>query len=51
MYYDPEKDRSEEFGWKKVQDETHPTEQEQDRWAAISVAVVVSLAVTGVLLS
>ena len=31
--YDPLKDRSEEMGWKKVQDEVKPTEAEQDAWA------------------
>ena len=31
--YDPLKDRSEECGWKKVQDEVKPTEAEQDAWA------------------
>ena len=31
--YDPLKDRSEECGWKKVQDETPPTQAEQAAWA------------------
>ena len=33
MIYDPAKDRSEEFGWKKLCNEHVPTEQEQDFWA------------------
>jgi hypothetical protein len=39
--YDPLKDRSEEMGWKKVQDETPPTEQEQSAWAAYTLWFVV----------
>jgi hypothetical protein len=39
--YDPLKDRSEECGWKKVQDETPPTEQEQQAWAAYALWFVV----------
>jgi hypothetical protein len=31
--YDPLKDRSEEMGWTRVQDETPPTDAEQDAWA------------------
>ena len=31
--YDPDKDRSEQMGWKKVQDETPPSAAEQDAWA------------------
>ncbi len=45
--YDPDKDRSEEFGWKKIQDETQPTEQEQDAWAGYTLwGVVVFCLVT-----
>ena len=39
--YDPLKDRSEEMGWKKVQDETPPTEAEQAAWAAYALWFVV----------
>lgn len=39
--YDPDKDRSEEFGWKKVKDEYVPTEQEQDAWAGYILWLVV----------
>ena len=31
--YDPLKDRSEEMGWTRVQDETPPSATEQDAWA------------------
>ena len=31
--YDPLKDRSEECGWTRVQDEPKPTQAEQDAWA------------------
>lgn len=31
--YDSDRDRSEEMGWKKVQDEVKPTQEEQDAWA------------------
>ena len=31
--YDPLKDRSEQMGWKKVQDESKPTPAEQSAWA------------------
>lgn len=31
--YDPLKDRSEEMGWKTIQDEAVPSEAEQDVWA------------------
>jgi hypothetical protein len=39
--YDPLKDRSEEMGWKKVQDETPPTEAEQQAWAGYTLWFVV----------
>jgi len=39
--YDPLKDRSEECGWTKVQDETPPTEQEQAAWAGYALWFVV----------
>jgi hypothetical protein len=41
--YDPSKDRSEEFGWKKFCDETKPTEEEQDRWGKVLVAFALIL--------
>ena len=31
--YNPLKDRSEEMGWTRVQDEVKPTQAEQDAWA------------------
>jgi hypothetical protein len=37
VQYDPQKDRSEEFGWKKVCDEHQPTEAEQHRWGMIII--------------
>jgi hypothetical protein len=39
--YDPLKDRSEEYGWSKVKDETPPTEQEQAAWAGYALWFVV----------
>lgn len=41
VYYDSRKDRSEECGWKKVEDEAQPTEQEQDEWAEYTLWFVV----------
>ena len=45
--YDPDKDQSERFGWKKWCDESIPTEQEQDQWAkiALGMALIVGLIV------
>jgi len=37
VHYDPKLDRSEEFGWKKVCDESVPTEQEQEFWGNIMI--------------
>jgi bacteriorhodopsin len=39
--YDPLKDRSEACGWKKVQDETPPSEAEQAAWARYTMWFVV----------
>lgn len=44
VQYDPKKDRSEEFGWKKVCDEHLPTEQEQQFWGNVTLAVGLFLA-------
>lgn len=33
--YDPTKDQSEKYGWKKYCDEHQPTKEEQDRWSKI----------------
>ena len=45
--YDPQKDRSEEMGWSKVEDEKEPSEQEQQAWAAYTLwSVVVFCLVT-----
>ena len=43
MIYRPENDRSEDFGWKKVSEETRPTEDQQQRWSLISIVVAVAL--------
>jgi hypothetical protein len=40
MYYDPDKDQSERFGWKKVCDEHVPTEEEQRLWGNIMIGYV-----------
>jgi hypothetical protein len=37
IFYNPDKDRSEEFGWKKLRDEYSPTEREQDLWGLITI--------------
>lgn len=47
--YDPTKDRSEEYGWKKVCDEHLPTEQEQQFWGNVTLAVGLFLATVTVL--
>jgi hypothetical protein len=39
--YDPLKDRSKECGWTRVEDETPPTEQEQEAWAKYTLWSVV----------
>lgn len=44
MTYDKSKDQSERFGWKKIQDEHVPTEEEQNRWAVISLIIMAVLA-------
>jgi hypothetical protein len=44
VHYDPKLDRSEEFGWLKVCDESVPTEAEQVFWGHITVVVTVALA-------
>ena len=43
MYYDPDKDRSEEFGWKKWCEEQKATEEEQNRWGKITLLVTAKL--------
>ena len=48
MYYNPDNDQSEKFGWKKVCDEHVPTEQEQKYWAkvwAVASVALIALAV------
>jgi hypothetical protein len=47
--YDPTKDRSEEFGWKKVCDEHCPTEEEQNRWGVIMVIFSIGIIVVSFL--
>jgi hypothetical protein len=51
IHYDSAKDRSEEFGWRKVCDEHVPTEKEQDRaaWSIIILTIGLAIiALTGV---
>ena len=45
VHYDPQLDRSEEFGWKKVCDEHVPTEQEQLFWGNIMIGYAVNTAI------
>ena len=49
--YNPLKDRSEEMGWTRVQDEARPTESQQLLWSKITVVFAVVLAGLGILLS
>ena len=44
VHYDPDKDQSEKYGWKKVRDERVPTEEEQDRWGKIAIVISAKLA-------
>lgn len=44
VIYDETQDRSEEFGWKKVSEESKPSDQEQDLWGLITVLFAVLLA-------
>jgi hypothetical protein len=38
IHYNPDLDRSEDFGWKKYSDETVPTEAEQQAWALVMIS-------------
>lgn len=45
--YDPQKDRSEECGWTRFEDETPPSDAEQNTWAGyILWSVVVFCVIT-----
>jgi hypothetical protein len=37
-YYNPDKDRSEQCGWRKVCDEKSPTDSEQNFWGVVTAA-------------
>ena len=50
MHYDPNLDRSEEFGWKKWSEEQQPTEEEQEKWAKWSVFVSTKISLLALLL-
>ena len=50
IHYDPLKDRSEQSGWCRVCDETPPTEQQQQYWGRITIAVTVCLAAWSLLI-
>ena len=41
IHYDPKKDRSEEMGWTRYEDETPPSEAEQEAWARYTLWFVV----------
>lgn len=47
-YYDPTKDRSNEFDWKKYCDEQQPTELEQNRWSKIMLLFAGVLIIIGI---
>jgi len=47
MHYDPDKDQSERFGWKKWREEERPTEEEQNRWGKWSLAIIAKLTALG----
>ena len=49
MKYDPNLDRSEEFGWKKWSEEPKPTEEEQEKWSKIILLFSGKLAAVAVL--
>ena len=49
--YDPLKDRSEEMGWNRVDDEVTLTQAESLLWSKITVVFAVVLAGLGLLLS
>lgn len=44
MTYNSAKDRSEEFGWKRVCEEHVPTDQEQEFWGNLSMVLTLLLA-------
>ena len=48
--YDPDKDQSERFGWKKVKDEHRATEQEQNLWSKITAIFGLKLALIPIFL-
>ena len=37
MYYDPDKDQSEQFGWRKVCDQQPPPQSEQNFWSGVYI--------------
>ena len=50
MHYDLNKDRSEEFDYKKITEEYIPTEEEQNLWSKITIifsVVFVAIAFIG----
>lgn len=48
--YDETRDQSERFGWKKVKDERHPSEEEQERWSWYCALIVAKLGVVTLIL-
>jgi hypothetical protein len=50
MHYDPDKDQSERFGWKKWCEEEQPTEEEQNRWGKWSLVIIGKLTALGFIL-
>jgi len=50
MQYRPDLDRSEEAGWKKYCEERQPTEQEQQRWSSIYLAICLLFASVNVVI-
>ena len=49
VYYDTSKDRSEEFGWKKVCDEHIPSEKEQNVGSILILSFTVGIILISIL--
>jgi hypothetical protein len=49
VYYNTSKDRSEEFGWKKVCDEHIPSKEEQTKGSILILSFTVGIILTSIL--
>lgn len=50
MHYDPNKDHSEEFDWKKYSNEHIPTEEDQDYWSKVIILFSIISGLTAILI-